>query len=170
MDYKYIEQLIERYFDCETSIAEERILKAFFSQNDVPEHLKEYADVFAYEADEAHCAALDDGFDERVISRLEADGDAPVVHVKIQRLTFTDRIRPLFRAAAAVAIVVLIGGSLHRAYVTHDFEPISQYGMGDEEAQGGTIDEATRDANLFIQEGRKVAITTDTLGVGKVAE
>ena len=30
MDYKYIEQLLERYWNCETSLEEEQILRAFF--------------------------------------------------------------------------------------------------------------------------------------------
>lgn len=171
MDYKYIEQLIDRYFDSETSIAEERILKAFFSQNDVPVHLKQYADLFTYEEEQREAEMLDENFDKRVMERLEADGDAPVIHVKIQRLTFADRFRPLFRAAAAVAIVVLIGGSMHRAYVTHTIEPISPFGMGGEEAQGTMVDPIEEDnPNLFIQNGEKVAITIDTLGTRKKAE
>ena len=36
MDYVYIEQLIDRYFEAATTIEEERILRAFFSQRDVP--------------------------------------------------------------------------------------------------------------------------------------
>ena len=36
MDYKYINQLLERYWNCETSLEEEGILRAFFSQKDVP--------------------------------------------------------------------------------------------------------------------------------------
>lgn len=171
MDYKYIEQLIERYFDCTTTVAEERILKAFFSQNDVPAHLEQYADLFAYEEEQKEAEMLDEDFDKRIMERLEADGDAPVIHVKIQHLTFADRIRPLFRAAAAVAIVVLIGGSMHRAYVTHTIEPISSFGVGGEEAQGTTVNPAETDnPNLFIQNGEKVAITVDTLGARKKAE
>lgn len=170
MDYKYIEQLIERYFDCETTVAEESILKTFFSQNDVPAHLKQYADLFAFEENEADLE-LDEHFDQRVLDRLEADGDAPVMHVKIQRLTFADRIRPLFRAAAAVAIVVLIGGSMHRAYVNHTFEPISQFGTEGQEAQQlDTPDDEQYTPSRFIQEGKKVAITFDTLGVKSTAE
>lgn len=164
MDYKYIEQLIERYFECNTTVAEERILKAFFSQNEVPAHLQQYADLFVYEETEAGSDALDDKFDQRVLDRLDREGDAPVLHVKIQRLTFADRIRPLYRAAAAVAIVVLIGGSMHRAYVTRVVEPISQFGVDDVEAQGteGGYDNADS-PNLFIQQGEKVAVTVDTL-------
>ena len=32
MDYKYIEQLLERYWNCETSAEEEQILRIFFQQ------------------------------------------------------------------------------------------------------------------------------------------
>lgn len=164
MDYKYIEQLIDRYFDCATSIAEERILKAFFSQEDVPSHLEVYADIFRYEEESLH-DTLGEDFDQRVISRLQHDGDAPAVHVHIKKLTFADRIRPLWRAAAAVAIVVLVGGSLHKAYTIHPIEPISQFGTEEGEAvQPTTIDGQEFNPNQFIQEGEKVAITTDTIG------
>ena len=43
MNYQYIEQLIERYFAAETSVAEERILRAFFAESNVPSHLQQYA-------------------------------------------------------------------------------------------------------------------------------
>lgn len=39
MDYKYIKQLLERYWRCETSLEEEKILRTFFSQKDVPAEL-----------------------------------------------------------------------------------------------------------------------------------
>ena len=34
MDYKYIEQLLERYWQCQTSVEEERILRDFFGQEE----------------------------------------------------------------------------------------------------------------------------------------
>ena len=46
MDYKYITQLLDRYWAAETSIEEERILRAFFSQTEVPEELKQYRSLF----------------------------------------------------------------------------------------------------------------------------
>ena len=36
MDYKYIEQLLERYWNCDTTLEEEQILRTFFSQKEVP--------------------------------------------------------------------------------------------------------------------------------------
>ena len=48
MDYKYIEQLLERYWKCETTLEEEEILRAFYSQKDVPDELLPYKDLFCY--------------------------------------------------------------------------------------------------------------------------
>ena len=44
MDYKYIEQLLEKYWNCQTSLEEEHILRTFFAQKDIPESLKVYKD------------------------------------------------------------------------------------------------------------------------------
>ncbi|MBQ3925700.1 MAG: hypothetical protein II706_01800, partial [Bacteroidaceae bacterium] len=71
MDYKYIEQLLESYFSCTTTLQEEQILRSFFSQEDVPGHLVQYADLFNYEA-EAKEATLGEDFDERLMARIEA--------------------------------------------------------------------------------------------------
>lgn len=49
MDYKYIEQLLERYWNCETSLEEEQILRSFFRQKEVPAHLLRYKQLFAYQ-------------------------------------------------------------------------------------------------------------------------
>jgi len=104
MDYVYIEQLIDRYFEAATTIEEERILRAFFSQREVPQHLRHYTPLFLMEADEiAEKPHLDDAFDRKIMARLEAEGLAPEVHVKAVKMTFADRIRPLWRAAAAGA-------------------------------------------------------------------
>ena len=43
-----IEELLERYFEGETSAAEEKRIRAFFASGEVPEHLAVYAPLFAY--------------------------------------------------------------------------------------------------------------------------
>jgi len=43
-----IEKLIEKYFEGETSIAEEKELKAYFSSSDVAQHLEQYKPIFGY--------------------------------------------------------------------------------------------------------------------------
>ena len=47
MDYKYIEQLLERYWECETSLEEENILRTFFSQDNIPVSLLRYKSLFS---------------------------------------------------------------------------------------------------------------------------
>ena len=49
MDYKYIEQLLERYWQCETSLEEESELRAFCSKGEIPAHLLQYRDLFVYQ-------------------------------------------------------------------------------------------------------------------------
>ena len=74
MDYKYIEQLLERYWNCETSLEEEEILRTFFSQKEVPAELRRYASLFAYEHQEVRDDVLDDDFDARMMEKI---GKAP---------------------------------------------------------------------------------------------
>ena len=48
MEFNKIEALLEKYFEGETSIAEENELKNYFSSQDVASHLKQYRPVFGY--------------------------------------------------------------------------------------------------------------------------
>ncbi|WP_395066331.1 hypothetical protein [Flavobacterium sp.] len=43
-----VEELLEKYFEGETSIAEENELKVYFSSLDVAQHLKQYQTIFGY--------------------------------------------------------------------------------------------------------------------------
>lgn len=119
MDYKYIEQLLQRYWDCETSLEEEHILRDFFSQREIPAALERYRTLFVYEkAQEA--IGLDADFDRRVLAAAAGgsavEGNAPVV--RAHRITLASRLRPLFRAAAAVAIVTLLGVAAQHSFDT----------------------------------------------------
>ena len=49
MDYKYINQLLDRYWQGETTLEEEQILRSFFSQLCVPEELAKFRPLFVYE-------------------------------------------------------------------------------------------------------------------------
>jgi len=48
MELIKIEQLLEKYFDGETSIIEENELRAYFSSSDVAQHLEQYKPLFGY--------------------------------------------------------------------------------------------------------------------------
>lgn len=118
MDSNYIEQLLERYWRCETSLEEEARLRAFFSEGNVPGHLLRYKDLFVYQQLQQE-VRLGDDFDARVLAKVEAP---PVV--KARRLTLTARLMPLFRAAAAVAILLLLGNVMQHSFFT-DVEEVA---------------------------------------------
>ena len=109
MDYKYIEQLLERYWDCETTIEEESILRTFFSQKDVPARLLKYRSLFEYQKQSANSEPLGDEFDQMVLAAIEkAHAEAPKV-VKAKRVTLSSYLKPVFKAAAIVAMVLTVG-------------------------------------------------------------
>ncbi len=103
MDYKYIEQLLERYWQCETTLQEESILRSFFSQDDVPTELEQYKALFAMQQQEP---TLGDDFDARILAMVGQD-EKP----KAKVVTLTSRLMPLFRAAAVVAIILTLGNA-----------------------------------------------------------
>lgn len=110
MDYKYIEQLLEKYWNCETSVEEEQILRSFFRQKELPEHLLRYKSLFAYQEAEKDIK-LGDDFDSRILAGIER----PVV--KARRLTLHTRFMPLFKAAAVMALLFSIGGVVKHSMV-----------------------------------------------------
>ena len=109
MDYKYINQLLERYWNCETSLEEEGILRAFFSQKDVPAELRQYQQL---EAKEKHLGA---DFDNRLLAMIEEDEP---IKVKARTITLTQRLKPLFKAAAVVAIFLTLGNAAQESFQT----------------------------------------------------
>ncbi len=48
MELAKIENLLEKYFEAETSIKEEAILQEYFAQDEVPEHLIQYKEMFNF--------------------------------------------------------------------------------------------------------------------------
>ena len=48
MEYSNIEKLLERYFEATSTVAEEEVLREYFSSGDIPLHLKKHAPMFQY--------------------------------------------------------------------------------------------------------------------------
>ena len=111
-----INSLLERYFNAETTLEEEQTLRDFFSGDDVPAELQQWRALFVND----ECETLGDDFDARMLAMIgeaspaaadrTAAADGTVVRAK--RVTMAERLMPLFRAAAVIAIVLTIGGAL----------------------------------------------------------
>lgn len=89
-----IEQLLEKYWKCETSLEEENELKAYFMENKVPEELKETALLFQY-------------FDTQKklgISKIEFDHKIKAGVTPAEK----GKVRKMFFATAKIAAGVLV--------------------------------------------------------------
>ena len=122
MDYKYINQLLNRYWEGETSLEEEDILRAFFSQDNIPTELMRYKSLFSYEADEAKRDVLGDDFDVRLLAAI-----AERKPVKARVISMGQRFKPLLKAAASVAILLTLGNAMQVPFSRSSSDPISNY-------------------------------------------
>lgn len=121
MDYKYIEQLLERFWECQTSPEEEQILRDFFKQEEVPAELAQYKPLFDFERSERNIR-LGSDFDQRVLSRVAEE--QPVV---AKRISFTRRLRPLYQAAASIAVVLMLGTAAQHSFHESQKTPVWDY-------------------------------------------
>ena len=111
MDYKYIEQLLERYWECKTTPEEEKLLQDFYLQPHVPNNLEKYRCLFDYEREEKDIC-LDSDFDERILHEV---GET-IVEAKHNNLFF--RLYPIYRAVAIVAILFTFGMAAQHSFST----------------------------------------------------
>ena len=112
MDYKYIEQLLSRYWQCQTSLEEEQILRAFFSQDDIPEELLANKSLFTYSqqaSQDTDTLSLGEDFDQRILSQIGED-----VQQKTHVVNFRNAIMSLLKAVAVAAVVITIGNITER--------------------------------------------------------
>ena len=135
MDYKYIEQLLDKYFEAQTSLGEEQILRAFFAQEDVPTHLLPYREFFTYQSfgklracspehllERKNAESLGSDFDEKILSIIGEGKTEEPHHVVARKVSLNKRLRPLYKAAACVAIVLSIGQAAQMPYYKSEAE------------------------------------------------
>lgn len=140
MDYKYIKQLLERYWQGETSLEEEQILRAFFSQTVVPVELRQYQCLFVYEQTETKHDTLGDDFDQRLLSMI---GDEPTV--KARRVKASQHLWPLFKAAAVVAIFLTLSNAAQMSFREGGYENVTSFQRPSVERSVALTDSAKTD-------------------------
>jgi hypothetical protein len=111
MDSKEIVQLLEKYWNCDTTLEEENQLSNFFSSADVPSHLHETSELFHYYDDQRKQPLSDKIFDAVILKKLkEASPEGKVVKM----FYYVAKI-------AAGLIVVLAAGYLVRQEVRKSY-------------------------------------------------
>ncbi len=158
MDYKYIEQLLERYWRCETSLQEEKILRMFFSQEDIPATLLPYRNLFVYEQNEKDMDILGDDFDQRILGMVQKDEP-----VKARVITMRHRLMPLFKAAAVVAIFLTLGNAMQVAFSDDDAHQVSPSTAAVEHSQEGpSVAKADSAVSDTLQHKMQLPVSTIT--------
>ena len=159
MDYKYIEQLVERYFLCETTLEEEQILRTFFAQSEdsVPAELRQWQPLFAALAPKE---TLGDDFTHRILAMTE---EAP--RVKARTISLNERMRPLLRAAAVVAVILALGQAMHFStyHASQQADDINYANYKDTYDDPGMAYDQVEDALQLMSEGFSQARQADSL-------
>lgn len=70
MDSKEIGQLLEKYWNCETSLEEEQVLRSYFNGPNVPDQLKDAAELFRFFENERR-RALTSEFDNDLMRSVK---------------------------------------------------------------------------------------------------
>jgi hypothetical protein len=100
MNIKEIEELLEKYYEGETSLDEEKILKDFFLSGNVPTELVAHANQFLYFAE----ASGDEMTDQDLERKVFGEGvDIPVVSMHSRRNRF------YYLSGIAATVLLLIG-------------------------------------------------------------
>lgn len=159
MDSKHIEDLLSKYWNCETSLEEEQQLREYFAQEEIPDALKEPAALFRY-------------FHEQKKKSLD-DPAFPEIPMEVTRKPSRPKTMRLFyntmRIAAGV-IVLVVAGWYIRSEVRQETpqEIVDTYSdpqLAFEETKRallmiskgfGTAEEQARKINMFNEAQQKI--------------
>jgi len=81
MNLHEIERLLERYFEGEASLSEEKQLRDFFSSGNVPERWKNLEGYFSFVIQEQSQQIEDADFDNKVMSAVKGSKMAPLIDI-----------------------------------------------------------------------------------------
>lgn len=112
-----IEVLLEKYYDGETTLEEEKVLKSFFQNENVPAHLQSHVAQFRYYVESAQEQPTIT-FDERLNLTLNPAPEKP-----IKKLTSW-----FMRIAAGLALVLVGfgGGALYNKFQNNDVVDVAE--------------------------------------------
>ena len=105
MEYNRIKGLLEKYWNCETTLEEEAQLRSYFSSEEIHEDLKAFGPLFQYFGSKSELR-ISDGFDEKIIHQIEKGKRSP----KQRYLSIS------YKVAAAV-ILLLFFVTIHQRYI-----------------------------------------------------
>lgn len=97
MDSNRINELLKKYWSCETSLEEEAELRELFKSGEIPDELKETAPLFQYFEENKKKSLSDISFDGRVMEKIRT----PARQGQVARLVYNS-----MRIAAGLVVVL----------------------------------------------------------------
>lgn len=91
-----INSLLDKYYDGETSAEEEKVLRHYFMQDELPEEIKIYASLFRFIEDES--TALE------VLQEIKTESNNPIR----RKHFFVTRLRSIAAVAAILTVAMLL--------------------------------------------------------------
>ena len=105
-DYSKIDEVLERYWLCQTSVEEEQMLQDFFLHStDIPTHLLTYQSLFEYR-DAKQAEKLPGDFEDKILQKID-------VQPKRKKIYYLRAIR----VAAGIALLISLGLTAHVHHV-----------------------------------------------------
>jgi len=146
-----IRQLLDRYFEGQTSLEEETQLRRAFQRKDLPEDLKGYRPLFGYLEQNA-APELGDAFDAKLLAEPEPR-EAKVRHLSAKTW--------VLRVAAAVALAIGAFG-IYEGYQPTQHQEVagvdwSKYEVEDPEQAFAITSNALKRASAELNQGTDVA-------------
>ncbi len=108
MSSEYIHVLLKRYWNCETTVQEERELQSFFSGSGVPESLEKYTPLFSYIREEQLITPGEE-FNLKLESAIRIEEDKK----EKKRYVAVPVFAPYLRIAASVLLIGVLGVSIY---------------------------------------------------------
>lgn len=96
MDFKNMEELLKKYWDCETTLEEEKQLRDYFGGNNIPDQWKDTAALFRYFEETKKKSLNDLAFEGQVMHKIHTPKQS-----KVQRLVYNT-----MRIAAGLVVVL----------------------------------------------------------------
>ena len=107
MDYNKINNILDKYWEGETSLQEEQTLHEYFNSDAVADELKDLQPLFVYFKEEQNTRLDNPKFDDELLAQLEETIVRPIQPIQQNR-----RRRIISLVSRAAAIVLLVIGSI----------------------------------------------------------
>jgi hypothetical protein len=127
MDYKNINNLLEKYWEGESSLQEEETLRQYFNNGNVAPELEQYQSLFQFFKEEQDVMVSDD-FEKRLLLQIEKE--QKVVPAKVRKLSWMTSIR----AIAAVGIILMGAVFVFQNLEPEEKDVWAKYEVEDEQA------------------------------------